>query len=72
MPQEGDESLTQKERITLPKEKYFETSIQEMETMEFEGKHDEELSKESARNDEIQAIRKALDKGEKEMKGVAL
>jgi len=36
MPQEGDERLTQKERILLPKEKYFETSIQEMETIRIE------------------------------------
>jgi len=27
MPQEGHERLTQKERILLPKEKYFDTSI---------------------------------------------
>jgi len=33
MPQEGDERLTQKERILLPEEKYFDTSIEEMETM---------------------------------------
>jgi len=36
MPQEGDEQLTQKERILLPNEKYFDTSIQERETMSIE------------------------------------
>jgi len=54
-PMEEDERLTQKERIlsSLPREKYFDTSIQEMETMEFEGKYDKEVSNELARNDEI-------------------
>jgi len=72
MPQEGDERLTQKERILLPREKYFDTSIQEMEAMRFENTNDEELRNEMARNDEIQMIRKALEQGDKEMKKVAL
>jgi len=72
MPQEGDERLTQKERILLPKEKYFDTSIQEMETITLETNSKEEICNESASNKEIQAIKEALDKGNKEMKGVAL
>ena len=43
MPQEGDERLTQKERSLLPKEKYFETRIQEMETIRLEETSYEEL-----------------------------
>jgi len=72
MPQEGDEQLTQKERILLPREKYFDTSIQEMETMRFEETNKEELHYETTRDEEIQTIRKALERGDKEMKGVAL
>jgi len=72
MPQEGDERLTQKERILLPREKYFTTSIQEMEAMRFDNTNDEELRHETARNEEIQTIRKALERGDKEMKKVAL
>jgi len=72
MPQEGDERLTQKERILLPKEKYFDTSIQEMETINFKTDDEEEISNETAKDDEIQTIKEALDKGNKEMKGVAL
>jgi len=72
MPQEGHERLTQKERILLPKEKYFDTNICEMETMEFEETNDDELHKESAQDEEIQMIRKALNGGSKEMKGVPL
>jgi len=72
MPQEGDSRLTQKQRILLPKEKYFESRIHEMETRRFEETSDEELRNESARDEEIQTIRKALDKGDKELKKVAL
>jgi len=50
MPQEGDERLTQKERILLPKEKYFNISIQEMETMRFEETSNEALRNETAQN----------------------
>ena len=45
MPQEGDERLIQKERILLPTEKYFDTSIQEMETTRLEDTSYEELPK---------------------------
>jgi len=72
MPQEGDERLTQKDRILLPKEKYFDTSIQEMETIRLEETSYEELRNQTARNEEIQTIRKALERGDQEMKGVAI
>jgi len=72
MPQEGDESLRQKERILLPKEKYFDTRIQEMETITFGTMEEEDISNETAKDKEIQTIKEALDKGNKEMKGVAL
>ena len=72
MPQEGDERHTQTERILLPKEKYFDTSIQEMEIVRLEETSHEELGHETAQNEEIQTIRKALERGDKEMKGVAL
>ena len=63
MPQEGDERLTQKERTLLPKE---------METIRLEEISYEECRSETTRNEEIQTIRKALEHGDKEMKGVAL
>jgi len=72
MPHEGDEPLTQKERILLPKEKYFDTSIQEMETIRLEETSYEELQNETAQSEEIQTIRKALEREDREMKGVAL
>jgi len=72
MPQEGDQRLIQKERMLLPKEKYFDTRIQEMETITFGMNDEKEISNESAKDKEIQMIKEALDKGNKEMKGVAL
>jgi len=70
--QEADERHTRKERILVPKEKYFDTRIQEMETITFGTNDEKEISNKSAKDKEIQAIKKALDKGNKEMKGVAL
>jgi len=72
MPQEGDERLKQKERILLAKEKYFDTRTEEMETTTFETNDEDEISNELAKDKEIQAIKEALDKGNQEMKGVAL
>jgi len=72
MPQEGDERLTQKARILLPKEKYFDTSIHKVETIRLEETSYEELRNETAHDEEIQTIRKALERGGKQMKGVAL
>jgi len=43
-----------------------------METINFKTDDEEEISNESAKDNEIQTIREALDKGDKEMKGVAL
>jgi len=43
-----------------------------METIRLEETRHEELRDETGRNEEIQTIRKALERGDKEMKGVAL
>jgi len=43
-----------------------------METIRFKEASDEELRNETPRDAEVQAIREALEKGDKEMKGVAL
>jgi len=43
-----------------------------METIRLEETNNKELKNESIRDEEIQKIRKALDEGSKEMKGIAL
>ena len=40
MPQEGEVRLTQKERIVLPKEKYFNADIHKIETIRLEETND--------------------------------
>jgi hypothetical protein len=72
MPKEGDERLTQKERILLPKEQYFSNSIQEMEVVELKDQQEEEIQQATTKDDQLQTIRQALEKGEKEMKGIPL
>ena len=62
MPQEGDERLMQKERILLLRGKYFNTTIQEMETTTFEMNDKEEIRNESAKDKEIQTIKEARTK----------
>ena len=53
-------------------EELVDTNIHQMETMRFEEMEDKELRNESARDEEIQKIRNALDKASREMKGIAL
>jgi len=72
MPQQGDERLKQTERILLPKEKYFDTDINEIETIILEEANDKELQGETAREEENQKIRKAFEEVSKEMKGIAV
>src|SRR5205807_6922180 len=63
-----DERITQKRRILLPQEQYF----QAMDVVEIHKAMEEELEKGSDKDERIQKIKKALDEKEKEMKGVAL
>jgi len=58
MPQEGNERPTHKERILLPKEKYFDTKVHEIETVRLEETKDKELQDESARDEPIQKSKK--------------
>src|SRR5437868_5269981 len=67
-PGPEDERVTQKQRVLLPPEQYFE----EMNLVQVHEEKEEELEKESEKDEQIQGIKKALDDKEKEMKGVAL
>ena len=68
MPKNNNARIKQRQRILLPKEQYFEA----MEVVEFQDKNKEGIKKASQRNERIQDIPRALETGEKEMKGVAL
>src|SRR6266403_5877046 len=73
MPTEGDTRLTRNIGILLPKEKYWDdTRIEAMELAEFQDRDEGRIQEASKQDTEIQAIRRALESGTKEMKGVAL
>src|SRR5437868_1856585 len=57
-----DERVTQKQRILLPKEQYFEA----MDVIQVQEEKEEDIKHESEKDDQIQQIRKALDDKEKE------
>jgi len=65
-------------RISRPKERYWdipeteEINLDILETTEFQDKDEGEIQKASNVDDDIQDIKKNLDNGRKEMKGIAL
>ena len=67
-PGPEDERVTQKRRVLLPPEQYFEA----MDLVQVQDEREEELEKESEKDEQIQGIKKALDDKEREMKGVVL
>jgi len=78
LPTAGDKRLTRNVGILLPKERYWdipdaeEIKVHGLETTEFQDKDEGEIQKASNIYNEIQAIKRSLDEGRKEMKGVAL
>src|SRR5437879_7878906 len=67
-PGPEDERITQKRRILLPQEQYFEA----IDVVQIQEEKEEDLEEGSQKDDQIQNIKEALDRKEKEMKGVAL
>jgi len=78
LPTAGDKRLTRNVGILLPKERYWdipeteEIKLDVLETIEFQDKDEGEILKASSVDNEIQDIKRSLDKGRKEMKGRAL
>jgi len=78
LPTAGDKRLTPNVGILLPKERYWdipemeEIKLEALETTEFQDKDKGEIQKASNVNNEIQDIKRNLDEGRKEMKGIAL
>jgi len=68
LPKNNDERIQQRERTLLPKAQCFDM----IETIEFQS-NEKELLQEAAKQDtEQQVIRRALEEGREEIKGVAL
>jgi len=78
LPMAGDKRLTQNTGILLPKEGYWdipeteEIKVDLLETTEFQDKDEGEIQKASNVDNEIQDIKRNLDEGRKELKGIAL
>jgi hypothetical protein len=67
---EGAERLTQNERIILPEEQYFSNTIQEMVVVELKHHQEEAIQEVTTKAEQLQTIRKALEKGKKEMQAI--
>jgi len=78
LPTAGDKRLTRNVGILLRKERYWdipdteEIKLEALETTEFQNKKEGEIKKTSKEDREIQDIKRNLDKGKKEMKGIVL
>jgi len=78
LPTAGDKRLTRNVGILLPKERYWdipdaeEIKLDMLETTQFRDKNAGEIEKSSNDEAEIQDIKRTLNEGRKEMKGVAL
>ena len=78
LPTVGDKGLTRNVGILLPKERYRkipeteEIKLDVLEATELQDKDEWEIQKASKVDDDIQEIKRNLDQGRKEMKGVAL
>jgi len=78
LPMAGDKRLTRNVGILLPKERYWDIPETEdikldiVETTEFQDKDEGEIQRVSKDDNEIQNIKRNLDEGKKEMKGIVL
>jgi len=78
LPTAGDKRRTRNVGILLPKERYWdiqeteEIKCEVLETTEFQDKDEGQIQKASNVDNEIQGIKRNLDEGRKEMKGVVL
>jgi len=78
LPTAGAKRLTQNMGMLLPKERYWDIPVTEeikldiLETNAFRDKNEGEIQKASNDDAEIQDIKRNLEKGRKEIKGVAL
>jgi len=78
LPTAGDKRLTRNVRILLPQERYWDIpetggiKLEVLETTECQDKDEGEIQEASNVDNEIQDIKRNLDEGRKEMKGIAL
>ena len=72
LPTQDDERTTQMEQILLPQDYFEDTKIKSIELFSMHNKNEDQIRKANQKNPELQKIQKARERGEKEMKGIAL
>ena len=72
LPTQDDERNTQTEQILLPQHYFEDTKIESIELFSMYNKNEDQIRKSYQKDKELQKIQNALEKGEKEMKGIAL
>ena len=73
LPKNDDERIEQRKRVLLPKERYFDQiEVRELTTVSLEDDEEEHLRNAINNDERLTRIKEALEKGEKEMKDVAL
>ena len=60
------------EQTLLPQHYFEETKIESIKLFSMHNKNEDEIRKEYQKDTELQKIQNALERGEKEMKGIAL
>ena len=69
---QDDERNTQMEQVLLPQHYFEDTKIEVIELSSWHNKNEDEIKQTYQKDKQIQKIRETLERGEKEMKGVAL
>ena len=72
LPTQDDERTTQMEQILLPQYYFEDTKNESIELFSMHNKNEDQIRKAYQKDTELQKIQNALEKGEREMKGIAL
>ena len=72
LPAEDDERNTQMEQILVPQHYFEDTKIESIKLLSMHNKNEDQIRKAYQKDTELQKIQNTLEKGEKEMKGIAL
>ena len=72
LPTQDEERTTQMEQILLPQHHFQDTKIEYIELFSMHNKNKDQIRKAYQKNRDLKKIQNALERGEKEMKGIAL
>ena len=72
LPTQDDERNTQMKQMVLPPDYFEDAKIESIELFRMHDKNEDQIKKAYQKDTELQKIQNALERGEKEMKGIAL